>query len=122
MRIAREDLEHVPVRVSHRRNLTLRKSSQSLAGRPGFEPEFHAPKACVLPLDDLPRTPAPLPGNRAARILRPASLFKQPLLILVPRNGEREKHFPSEGDELRGATEFPVGIEEGENGRAAPRQ
>ena len=25
-----------------------------LAGRPGFEPGFHAPKACVLPLDDLP--------------------------------------------------------------------
>ena len=33
------------------------KNKKAVAGRPGFEPEFHASKACVLPLDDLPRIP-----------------------------------------------------------------
>jgi hypothetical protein len=25
-----------------------------LAGKPGFEPRFHDPESCVLPLDDFP--------------------------------------------------------------------
>src|SRR6266851_4548953 len=30
------------------------KAERSLAGRQGFEPRFHGPEPCVLPLDDLP--------------------------------------------------------------------
>src|SRR5439155_1558617 len=32
----------------------IAKSLSGLAGRQGFEPRFHGPEPCVLPLDDLP--------------------------------------------------------------------
>jgi hypothetical protein len=36
----------------------LNKSGENgrirLAGKPGFEPRFHDPESCVLPLDDFP--------------------------------------------------------------------
>jgi hypothetical protein len=38
-----------------------KKSGESrrirLAGKPGFEPRFHDPESCVLPLDDFPAGP-----------------------------------------------------------------
>src|SRR5438477_5905644 len=51
-----------------------------------------------------------------------ASLFKQTLVILFPRNGKRREKFPFLGDQLLGVTELLAGIEEGKNGRAAARQ
>ena len=63
-----------------------------------------------------------LVSRRAALAAWQVSRFKQPLLVLLPRNGQRRKNFPPFGDELCSVAELSAGIEEGKHGRAAARQ
>src|SRR5579875_1414174 len=89
---------------------------QTLAGRPGFEPGFHAPKACVLPLDDLPAT-------RAKRSRVPAAWQrKQKAAILTPAECSGLKYSPLPRNAFGCSNQFSGGIEDSVDGRAAAGQ
>ena len=56
---ARRRLRRLPPVVPRRRSsITAPCLSGVMAGRQGFEPRFHGPEPCVLPLDDLPTQPS----------------------------------------------------------------
>src|SRR5512143_1996929 len=58
-----------------------------MAGRQGFEPRFHGPEPCVLPLDDLP-TRGSHPSQRPGRIQTP--LAGTPIIRAMSRAAWRE--------------------------------